>query len=227
MIDQAKNRPLDQQPVARLRFNYAAYGTRISTLEPLRGQCGWLILKLFSVEALGNLEQHLVVSAVTADGQALPEDDPEKLLRLPAHLEQSEFAAEGSVLLASDLEQRKNQLLREINQRNMGYFEQEVAKLDAWADDLKLGLEQEIKAIDGEIKELRRIAATAATLEEKLDYQKLQRELEGKRSKLRRELFARQDEIEEERNALIDQLEAQLKQHVVEQTLFTVEWELL
>lgn len=227
VIDQAKNRQLDWQPAPRLILDYAAYGTRISTLEPLRGQHGWLILKLFSVEALGNLEQHLVVSAVTAGGQALPEDDPEKLLRLPAHLEQSESAAEGAVLLANDLEQRKNQLLREINQRNMGYFEQEVAKLDAWADDLKLGLEQEIKAIDGEIKELRRIAATAATLEEKLGYQKQQRELEGKRSKLRRELFARQDEIEEERNALIDQLEAQLKQHVVEQTLFTVEWELL
>jgi len=226
VIDQAKNRPLDQQPASRLAFDYAAYGTRISTLEPLRGQCGWLILKLFSVEALGNLEQHLVVSAVTADGQALPEDDPEKLLRLPAHLEHSESAAEGAVLLANDLEQRKSQLLCEINQRNLGYFGQEVAKLDAWADDLKLGLEQEIKAIDGEIKELRRIAAVAATLEEKLGYQKQQRELEGKRSKLRRELFARQDEIEEERNALIDQLEAQLKQHVVEQTLFAVEWEL-
>jgi len=227
VIDQAKSRSLDQPSAARLVFDYAAYGTRISTLEPLRGQCGRLTLKLFSVEALGKLEQHLVISAVTADGQALPEDDPEKLLRLPGRLEQSESAAAGSVGLASDLEQRKNQLLREINQRNMGYFEQEVAKLDAWADDLKLGLEQEIKAIDGEIKELRRIAATAATLEEKLGYQKLQRELEGKRSKLRRELFARQDEIEEERNALIDQLEAQLKQHVVEQTLFTVEWELL
>jgi len=227
VIDQSKGRQLDQQPAAKLVFDYAAYGTRISALEPLRGQCGWLTLKLFSVEALGNLEQHLVVSAVTADGQALPEDDPEKLLRLPACLDQGDYAAAGKALLADDLEQRKNQLLREINQRNMGYFEQEVAKLDAWADDLKLGLEQEIKAIDGEIKELRRIAATAATLEEKLGYQKQQRELEGKRSKLRRELFVRQDEIEEERNALIDQLEAQLKQHVVEQTLFTVEWELL
>lgn len=224
VIDQAKSRPLDQQPAARLVFDYAAYGTRISTLEPLRGQCGWLTLKLFSVEALGNLEQHLVVSAVTTDGQALPEDDPEKLLRLPAHLEQSESAAAGAVLLANDLEQRKNQLLREINQRNMGYFEQEVAKLDAWADDLKLGLEQEIKTIDGEIKELRRIAATAATLEEKLGYQKQQRELEGKRSKLRRELYTRQDEIEEERNALIDQLEQQLQQQVQEVTLFKVEW---
>lgn len=224
VIDQAKSRSLNQPPAARLVFDYAAYGTRISTLEPLRGQRGWLTLKLFSVEALGNLEQHLVVSAVTADGQALPEDDPEKLLRLPAHLEQSESAAAGAVLLANDLEQRKNQLLREINQRNMGYFEQEVAKLDAWADDLKLGLEQEIKAIDGEIKELRRIAATAATLEEKLGYQKQQRELEGKRSKLRRELYARQDEIEEERNALIDQLELQLQQQVQDETLFTVEW---
>jgi ERCC4-related helicase len=224
VIDQAKSRPLDQQPAARLVFDYAAYGTRISTLEPLRGQCGWLTLKLFSVEALGNLEQHLVVSAVTADGQALPEDDPEKLLRLPARLEQGDSAAAGTALLANDLEQRKNQLLREINQRNMGYFEQEVAKLDAWADDLKLGLEQEIKTIDGEIKELRRIAATAATLEEKLGYQKQQRELEGKRSKLRRELYARQDEIEEERNALIDQLEQQLQQQVQEVTLFKVEW---
>ena len=227
VIDRAKSRKLDQQPAVRLVFDYSAYGTRISTLEPLRGQRGWLALKLFSVEALGNLEQHLVVSALTADGHALPEDDPEKLLRLPACLEQTGPGAAGTALLAGDIEQRKEQLLYEINQRNMGYFEQEVAKLDAWADDLKLGLEQEIKAIDGEIKELRRTAANASTLEEKLGYQRQQRELEGKRSKLRRELYARQDQIEEERNALIDELEQQLKQQIEETTLFSVEWVLL
>lgn len=225
VIKKAKSRQLGKQPTSRLVFDYAAYGSRISTLEPLRGLRGWLTLKLFSVEALGNLEQHLVVSAVTADGQALPEDDPEKLLRLPARLEQGERGA-AAALLTGDLEERKSCLLREINQRNMGYFEQEVAKLDAWADDLKLGLEQEIKTIDGEIKELRRIAATAATLEEKLGYQKQQRELEGKRSKLRRELYVRQDKIEADRNSLIDQLELQLQQQVQEETLFSVEWEL-
>jgi hypothetical protein len=57
---------------------------------------------------------------------------------------------------SADLASRKVQVLREINQRNLGYFEQEVEKLDAWADDLKLGLEQEIKGIDFEIKEVRR-----------------------------------------------------------------------
>ena len=63
-------------------------------------------------------------------------------------------------------------------------------------------------------------------LEEKLSWQKKQRELEGKRTKLRRELFERQDEVEAQRNGLIEQLEQQLGQRVEERTLFTVEWEM-
>ena len=113
-----------------------------------------------------------------------------------------------------------------INQRNLGYFEQEVQKLDAWADDLKLGLEQEVKDIDREIKDTRKTAATAPTLDEKLHWQKRQRELESKRSKLRRELFERQDEIEVQRNSLIDDLELQLKEQVNAIQLFTIEWEI-
>ena len=122
------------------------------------------------------------------------------------------------------MKKRLGALLGEVNQRHLGYFGQEVQKLDAWADDLKVGLEQDIKDIDREIKEVRRTAAVAATLDEKLHWQKSQRELESKRSKLRRELFNRQDEIESERNDLISQLESQLKQQVDDQTLFTIEW---
>ncbi|WP_422110828.1 SNF2-related protein [Burkholderia multivorans] len=221
-VERAKSRRLDK---ARLVFDYDGYGTKVSTLEPYRGKSGWLTCKLISVEALGNQEQHLLASAVTSDGIALAEDDPEKLLRLPATEQPAELldSAESPVLTA-DIESRRTAILREINQRNLGYFEQEVQKLDAWADDLKLGLEQEIKEIDREIKEVRRTAATSPTLEEKLSWQKRQRELEAKRSKLRRELFARQDEVEAQRNELISRLEARLQQKVEEQTLFTVEW---
>ncbi|MEQ1743185.1 MAG: helicase-related protein, partial [Candidatus Nitrotoga sp.] len=223
VISQAKTRNL---PAARLVFDYEAYGRKQSTLEPYRGKTGWLMLKLISVEALGNQEQHLVVAACTADGIAMAEDDPEKLLRLPATVEDAGLFNDGEMTLQADMETRQTALLRDINQRNLGYFEQEVQKLDAWADDLKLGLEQEIKEIDREIKEVRRTAATSPVLEEKLSWQKRQRELESKRSSLRRELFARQDEIEAQHNALIDQLEIQLQQQVEERTLFTVEWDL-
>lgn len=224
VMQQAKSRAL---PHMKLIFDYDAYGTQVSTLKPYRGKTGWLTLKLVSVEALDNKEQRLVVAAITSDGQILAEDDPEKLLRLPARAQTAEQTSFESSFLSDDLTMRKSAILEEINQRNLGYFEQEVQKLDAWADDLKLGLEQEIKEIDRQIKEVRRTAASASTLEEKLSWQKQQRELEAKRTKLRRELFNRQDNIESERNELINQLEDKLQQEVQEQALFTVKWELI
>lgn len=224
LAEQAKSRTLEG---ARLVFDYNAYGSKISTLEAHRGKAGWLTVKLVSVETLGNLEQHLLVAACTTDGVVLVEEDPEKLLRLPATTQAASLFNAPDATLLADLETRKTALLRDVNERNLGYFEQEVQKLDAWADDLKLGLEQEIKEIDREIKEVRRTAATSPTLEEKLSWQKKQRELEGKRGKLRRELFSRQDEVEAQRNDLISQLEAQLQQRVEERALFTVEWELV
>jgi len=222
LAEQAKDRALED---GKLVFDYAAHGQKISTLEPYRGKSGWLTVKLIEVKALSDSEQHLVVAASTVDGLALTEDDPVKLLRLPASLEDGWPLGSNSTVL-TDAETRKDALLREINQRNLGYFEQEVLKLDAWADDLKLGLEQEIKEIDREIKEARRTAATSPTLEEKLAHQKHQRDLEGKRTKLRRELFDRQDEVEAQRNKLIGDLESQLQQQVEERTLFSVGWEL-
>lgn len=220
---QAKSRSL---PLAKLVFDYGAYGTQLSTLKNYRGMSGWLKVSLVSVQALGNLEERLVVAAVTSEGASLAEDDPEKLLRLPANVTGLCEGNEPPPSISEDLLNRRMSILREINQRNLGYFEQEVQKLDAWADDLKLGIEQGIKDIDRQIKEVRRTAASAPTLEEKLSWQKKQRELESTRTKLRRELFNKQDEIEAQRNDLISQLEAQLQQQVEESTLFTIEWEL-
>lgn len=44
------------------------------------------------------------------------------------------------------------------NEADARVIEQETLKLEAWADDLKLGLEQRIKEFDREIKNVRRRA---------------------------------------------------------------------
>jgi possible helicase (snf2/rad54 family) len=115
-------------------------------------------------------------------------------------------------------------LLQEIEQRSLGYFDQEVQKLDAWADDLKLGLVQDIENLDQEIKEVRRKAVRAMTLAEKVSLQKQQREMDSKLKKMRQELFVQQDRIDERRGALIGELEEQLRQVVRERILFTIQW---
>ena len=225
-LGRAKNRDC---PKAKLIFDYSSYESKISTLEPYIGKSGYILAKLVNVTALNNEEQHLVLSAITQDGEILEADDPEKLLKLPATSEALKIPIAESMqrLLKDDNQHRQDHLLTIINQRNLGYFDQEVQKLEEWADDLKLGLEQQIKDIDQEIKEARRTAATAATLEEKLSWQKKQRELESKRTKMRKELFDRQDDIELQRNALIEQLEGQLEQKVEVKELFMIEWEMV
>ncbi len=196
-------------------------------MKALRGKSGLLTVRLVAVSALCESEQHLVLAAVTDDGNALPEDDAEKLLRLPATEHDPGLVTAEPAALADDAESRQQAVLRTARERQLRYFEQEVGKLDAWADDLKLCIEQRIKDIDREIKEVRRSATVSPTLDEKLHWQKRQRQLEGKRSQLRREPFGQQDEIEARRNGIIEDLERQLEQQVIDTPLFTVEWELV
>ncbi len=223
IIERAKKRDC---PPVRLIFDYQGHDGRISTLEPYRGQRGQLIAKLISISALGDTEQHILIAAITENGEVLQADDPEKLLRLPARIAETTIKTGFQTTLSDNIAERRQTLLNQATERNLGYFEEEVQKLDDWADDLKHGLEQEIKETDREIKEVRRTAATSATLEEKLSWQKKQRELENKRSRQRRELFDKQDEIEAQRNQLIEELEESLKQKVEEEELFFIEWEM-
>lgn len=224
IIEHAKKRDC---PPVRLIFDYQGHNGRISTLEAYRGRSGQLIAKLISISALGGTEQHILVAAATENGEILQADDPEKILRLPAHIAETTIKTGFQTTLSDNIAERRQTLLNQATKRNLGYFEEEVQKLDDWADDLKQGLEQDIKETDREIKEVRRTAATSATLEEKLSWQKKQRELENKRSRQRRELFDKQDEIEVQRNQLIEELEESLKQKVEEEELFFIEWEIL
>lgn len=84
---------------------------------------------------------------------------------------------------------------------------------DENAEDLKGGLENEMKELDREIKDVRRTAAMAATLEDK-------------RNQLRRRIFDRQDEIDTQRSQLIDELEGRLSRRTTLSDVFIVQWEL-
>lgn len=220
---QGKSRQL---PVANLHFDYDAYGSKVSTLELYRGKRGWLAVRLLTVKALGAEEQHLMVAAVTAEGSLLEADDPEKLLRLPASDHPSAEPGTPPAELDGDLTTRRDGLLRDINQRNLGFFKQEVDKLEAWADDLKLRLEAEIKEMDAEIKEAVKAAAVAATLPETLEHQERRSTLQKKRTGLIAQLYTRQDEIAAQRDELIGAIKGQLQQDIQDVPLFTVSWTL-
>ncbi len=112
-----------------------------------------------------------------------------------------------------------------IDKCNGEFFDEEVLKLDRWSEDLKQGLEREIKEIDKQIREARKTAALVQSLQDKLAEQKVIKALEKTRNTKRRELFDAQDAIDAQREALIVNIEKQLKQRRSVQVLFCVRWE--
>jgi len=249
LIDHAKREPL---PPSKLIFDYQAYGAKVSVIEELRGKTGILVVDFLRIQSLGATEEHLLVAAVDASGAIYDQDITDRLLSMPGHaktlprlenmpvqqslspelsLDQQEmldFAAanvSSPPALQQQIEQQKSRIITDLESRNLNFFSQETEKLDAWADDLKVGLEREIKELDRQIKETRTKSKSAATLADKLQAQKEQRDFEAQRDKKRRELFNRQDEIQARRDQLIEELEGQLGQEISQRTLFSCEWE--
>jgi len=220
-----KRARLRELPVAEIAFDYSEHEGRISQIEPLIGKSGWLSASLLSVDALGQSEDHMLLSGIGDDGAVLGIEAVSRLMTIAGSVAgQASEPLDVATALADALVAQQNDIRRGISERNARFFEAEADKLDGWADDLKVGLERELKELDRQIKEARRAATVALTLEEKLAGQKAVKALEAERSSKRRSLFDAQDKIDEQRTELIAQIEGKLEQQINVQPLFTIRW---
>ena len=161
-----------------------------------------------------------MLSGVTDDGVQLGNEAASRLMTIGGSVSGEASPPEDvATILADALLAQQANIRHGISERNARFFEAEADKLDGWADDLKVGLERELKELDRQIKE-----AVALTLEEKLAGQKAVKALEAERSTKRRSLFDAQDKIDEQRTELIAQIEGKLEQNIAVQPLFTIGW---
>jgi adenine-specific DNA-methyltransferase len=224
VLAQAKSRTLLP---AEIVFDWTGYRPTINMLKPWVGHSGWLRLSLFTVRSLDQVEDYLIFVALTDAGQPLEEEQARRLLGMPALECRPLTLPLISEPLAALTARQQEAILRSISQRNAAFFEAEADKLDGWADDLKAGLEREIKELDRQIKEARRAATAALTLEEKLAAQKSVRAIEAQRNTRRRAPFDAQDDIDRRREQLIAEIEGKLEQKTGLQELFAVRWKII
>lgn len=214
-----------QLPLAEVTFDYHHHGANVAALRDFVGKRGWLEVSRLGVESL-NTEEFMVFAGQTDDGTPLDDDQCQKLLGIAGKVLADSNESTPPPTLAALRQEQISRRLQEVDTRNGQYFDEEVNKLDRWADDLKFGLEREIRDIDKDMREARSETSQAVALTDKLAAQKALKNLEAKRNKLRRDLYDQQDAIDAQRNDLITEIEKQLKQEHSLLPLFTLRWRL-
>lgn len=221
LLKQAAERQLK---AAEVVFDWKGTMPRVGALELYRGCSGELLVSKLSVESMDQAEDILLAAAITNDGRMLPSEVAGKFCSLSAPEVRPVADFQPDARLETEIDRLRTEERRKISERNGRLFEEEASKLDSWADDLKVGLEREIKDLDRQLKEARRAASAGLSLEDKVAGQRQVKKLESERNDKRRKLFAAQDEIEQRRDKLIASVEAKLEQRVNLERLLSIRW---
>lgn len=225
IIAQCKTQSLNP---ATLVFNYSNGEKKISILEELVGQTGWLCVKRLSVTTF-EAEDYIIFSALTEDGIVLESDQCVRLFSLTAQVEETSTTVDEKIetLLTEELKRKQAAILDEVGARNSKFFEIELEKLDKWGEDRRNSLKVTLKDLDDQIKEKKKEGRLAPNLPEKLKLEKERKSLEAERDKAWHEYDGAAKAIEKNKDELIDQIEKRLSQQLSEEVLFTIKWKLI
>ncbi|MDD2610538.1 MAG: SNF2-related protein [Giesbergeria sp.] len=211
-------------PVATVKLDYDQHGARVSVIEKLRGQSGWLTLARLEVTAFETTEA-LLFSGLTDDGQVLDQEACEKLMAIPAAGKPPPLSTTAPEALLANSQRAVAATIAKVLEANQRLFNEERDKLERWADDKLLAAEEALKNTKARIAQLKRDARKAATLQEQDNIQRELSEQERKQRRQRQEVFEVEDEIIAKRDELIASLQQRLQEKTSHETLFSVRWQ--
>ncbi|WP_036217272.1 SNF2-related protein [Marinospirillum minutulum] len=211
-------------PLAKVTFDLSGYAGKISVLENLTSKTGWLALNLLELESFQR-EEHLVFSGLTDANELLDQEACERLFNLTTTTQPS-----SANLPEAFNQQIKRQLevaLSKALEENTVHFKREQEKLEAWAEDQLLSAEQALEDTKIKLRDAKRQARLAASIEEQKTAQETLKKLENQQRKQRNGIFDVEDAIEERRDQLITALEKRMHQQSHTQPLFKVQFEII
>lgn len=215
-------------PSHEVIFDYTHTPVKVALLEKQIGNAGWMRIEEFTIEA-SEPEDYLLIACYTDDGRQIPPEIAERMFSLYAEEgHRAQISSEMADVLEQDIRKQKEAAKNENYKRNQTFFETEIEKLNLWADDVKIGLEREITDLDAEIKLRKSEARKLTRLEEKIEAQRMVKDLEKRRSEKRRCLFEAQDEVDAKKEKLFDEVEQTLRQKkATEETLYNIRWRII
>jgi len=214
-------------PLGLVTFDISNYSLRISVIDKLKGETGWLTLRHMVIKSF-EYEEYLLFSGFDDKGNSLDQETCEKLFNCSATVSDLDsLPSDIKDRLDRESERFKKATISKSLETNSQHFNEARERLEKWADDMVLAAEKELRDTKEQIKALTRQSRLAATIDEQHQIQNKITELEKKKRRQRQKIFEIEDEIMEKRDALIDRLEQRMQQQMSVQDLFTIRWQVV
>lgn len=214
-------------PVSEIKFDITNHFVRISVIESLKGESGYVTLTKLTIDSFEK-EEYLLFNGITDDNKQIDQGICEKLFQCIGYEnKETIWSDDRQQLLTKDANRHVQATISQSLENNNKFFHEERERLERWSDDLVLASEKELNDTKAKLKEVKRQARLATSTEEQHRVQKQIKNLERQQRKQRQRIFEVEDEIMDERDDLIDELEKKMVQKTEQEELFTIRWKVI
>lgn len=211
-------------PPAEITFDITGHPTRISVVERLKGQAGWLVLQHLRIDSF-DAEEYLLFSAVDDQGNNLDQETCEKFFNCTGQARPIETIPDTvRARLGEDCARHSQATIARNLEDNNRHFAEARDQLDKWAEDMEMAAQKELDDMKRQVRDLQRRSRLAPTMEEQYNLQEEIRKLDRNKRTLRQRIFDIEDEIAEKRDRLVEGLEKRMKQKTTATPIFTARW---
>jgi superfamily II DNA or RNA helicase len=219
---------LEQQqlPYAAVTFDTASTTRKVSLSDHVIGNAGWMRLEKLTLESLES-EDFLLFSGMDDDGTILEQEQCRRMFLLYGAVSDAApipITQDIQHALETSIQHQRAALENKRNQQDIHLFNMEMDKLDQWANDRRMALQAELRALEQEIRLSRNTLRQITTLADRVKEQRNITDMEKKLADLRFQLHAAEDAIETDKNKFLDEVEKKLEVKPTQSTLFTIRW---
>jgi superfamily II DNA/RNA helicase len=225
ILDRCKKETL---PIAHIQFGYSGF-PHVAILQDHIGQSGWLQMELLELGYAEEKEDQILLAGTTDEGQYLDAEQCRALLRLDSFVNTETFAPlldTTSTLLHQLLANEETEEMRNNEVWLNQFYEREQNKLERWSEDRRTSIRAELKDLETNIKQLKAEARKMLQLQNKINAQRIIKELESRLAERKFNQYETEKLIEAEKDKFLDDIEARIRQSPQRKHLFTIRWTL-
>ena len=180
----------------------------------------------YNIESFDD-ESYLFFSGRLDDGTYLSDDVIQKMFRVKTQEQYCELNNSLDSQVDDDIKTYSNKIFNESSEKNNEYLNNEIIKINNWAEDKIQAIELEVEQMREQRKELRKQSDLSSNSTDKLRIEKEISSLTERISKKWLELSENEEAVEEKRNTMVESIKKESMKTSELKVLFTIEFEVI